>query len=592
MLRVWKKEGIRALLRRVRRKILAVSYEAWTAKNQLTAAQLAQQRRIAGTLAHRPLISIVTPTCDTAPQFLHDTIKSVVGQTYDHWELCLVGGCPEGTVVRELLETLTRKDKRIHIKFDERALRASRSNEALAMARGEFIALLDPGDTLEANALFEVVELLNKQSSIDLIYFDEDKISENSRSRYAPFFKPDWSPELLLSVNYLAHCVIRRKLVEEVGGFTRGIDGAEEWDVLLRCTEHTRAIAHVPKVLYHRRQARGSNEGLSGNPRALEDQLRCVETHLRHVGIVEPEVVFSPPGVVRVTWPTSGSKVSIIIPNKGQARMLERCIASIMQRTSYRNFDLLVIDNGSTDDAVLRYYASLASVPQMRIINHPGAFNFSKANNLGARLSSGDILLFLNNDTEALAPDWLEEMVRWAERPEIGTVGAKLLYPDGCIQHAGIIIGMGGLADHVYREAGETHRGILGSVNWYRNYMAVTGACMMMRREVFEEVGGFDEAYQLVYSDVEICLRIIRKGYRIIYTPFARLRHWEATTRRRSNPPHDVRRACEQMRDLVEAGDPYFNPNLSCTSLIPMLPLRFDRGRFEKFRRLAKRASA
>jgi len=271
--------------------------------------------------------------------------------------------------------------------------------------------------------------------------------------------------------------------------------------------------------------------------------------------------------------------------------MLRRCVTSILERTSYRNFEILVVDTGSTEAATMEYYARLTSHPQIRVLDHPGPFNYSRVNNAGARRTDGELLLFLNNDTEALDPDWLEELVRWAERPAIGAVGAKLLYPDRSIQHAGIVLGMYGLMGHIYRYVDETHTDIFGSVDWYRNYLAVTGACMMMRREVFDRVGGFDEAYEVAFSDVEICLRIVRHGYRIVYTPFARLHHHEGATRGRYNPPRDTRRALRQMRALVEAGDPYFNPNLSCESAAPALPHWGDRPRSKLLQRLVNRTS-
>jgi GT2 family glycosyltransferase len=264
-------------------------------------------------------------------------------------------------------------------------------------------------------------------------------------------------------------------------------------------------------------------------------------------------------------------------------------MTGLLDRTSYRNFEILIVDTGSTERTTRDYYASLTASPQIRIVDHPGPFNFSAANNAGAERATGRMLLFLNNDTEPLEPDWLEEMVRWAERPEIGIVGAKLLYPDGTIQHAGVIVGLNGLAEHIYRYVHEGYTGVFGSVDWYRNYMAVTGACMMMRRDVFDEVGRFDEAYAVAFSDFEICLRAIEHGYRILYTPFARLLHHEGATRGQHTPPRDTRRAIDRVKSLIESGDPYFNPNLSYESPVPTLATRGDRSRTALLARIISR---
>jgi GT2 family glycosyltransferase/2-polyprenyl-3-methyl-5-hydroxy-6-metoxy-1,4-benzoquinol methylase len=566
-----------------------ISYQAWIAENEPSPSELAAQRLRSPQLPYRPLISIVTPVYNPPPPILLATLESVANQTYDNWELCVVDGASDTTEVRDILTDNARKDRRVRVKcLDHNLGIAGNSNEALRLATGEFVALLDHDDLLAPNALFEIASALNENPSADIMYFDEDKLTPDGTERLEPFFKPDWSPELLLSANYMAHCVIRRRLLDGVGGFHTTTDGAQDWDLVLRCTERTQAILHIPKVLYHWRQVAGSTAGnYSAKPYVFDNQLRCVENHLRRQGIPEVTASFSSPGVLRVVWPARGLKVSVIIPTKDKLELLRRCLTSLLEKTQYPGFEVVLVDTGSCEAQTRNYYASLATEPRIRIIDHPGTFNYSAANNLGARHATGDLLLFLNNDIEILEPNWLEEMARWAERPEVGAVGAKLLYPDGRIQHAGVVLGMEGHASHVFWGAREQQSGPFGSVDWYRNYTAITGACMMMRRDVFDAVGGFDEGYQMVFSDVELCLRIVNKGYRIVYTPFARLRHYEGGSRGQHIPDHDILKGYEHTKEIVEAGDRFFNPNLSYSVRMPTLAWRGEETRADRLRRIA-----
>jgi GT2 family glycosyltransferase len=468
---------------------------------------------------YRPVFTVVIPAGDGPPALLDASIRSAVDQSYDRWELRVAAAPARGTEVERLATAWMERDARIHIDgADASAIPFG--------GAGEFVAPLAAGDTLAPNALFEAARLLNEHRGTEIIYSDEDTLSADGRTRSSPFFKPGWSPEMLLSVNYLAHALIKRTLLEDIGPAGR----SGSWDLALRCSERAREIRRIAAVLYHLRA--GARPAL---PRP--EDLRALEAHCRRQGIAGAHAAVVPPGVVRLTWPAGDRNVSIIIPNKDREPLLRRCLTSLLRHTGYPRFEILIVDTGSTDEATRRYYADLAHEGRIRILEHPGPFNFSAANNAGARAATGDLLLFLNNDTEALNQDWLEEMVRWAGRREIGAVGAKLLYPDGTIQHAGIVVGLRGLAHHIYRQAAETHVDIFGSVDWYRNYLAVTGACLMVRRQVFDEVGGFDERYRIAYSDIEMCLRIHARGYRIVYTPFARLRHDEGATRGGVFPP-------------------------------------------------------
>ncbi|HET9222616.1 MAG TPA: glycosyltransferase, partial [Roseiflexaceae bacterium] len=541
-------------------------YQAWIAANEPGASDLLRQGHAAQALAYRPLISIITPVYNPAPQVLQAAIESVRAQTYDRWEFCLVDGGSDAPRVRALLSAYSQQDRRIQVQFLDRNQGISgNSNQALRMATGEFVVLLDHDDLLAPNLLYEIVKLLNQERHADIVYYDEDKISEDGATRSAPWFKPGrWSPDLLLSTNYLMHAAIRRSLLLDVGGFDPQMDGAQDWDLALRLTEKTDKLRHIPRVLYHWRQVPGSAaRDANAKPWAYAAQERCIEAHLRRLGATGARVVFPSLGRVRVRWPSSGAKVSIIIPTKNKVELLRACVTSILARTSYANYEIVLVDTGSTQEATHQYYDELNAEPRVRIITQAGRFNYSLINNLGAREAGGDVLLFLNNDTEALEAGWLEELLGWAERPEVGIVGCKLIRPNGIIQHAGIVMGVEGHGSHIFDGDRENDYGPFGSPEWYRDYMAVTGACMAMRREVFEQLGGFDTAYQVGYGDIDICLRAVEAGYRVVYTPFARVLHHEGGTRGFDLPPSDVLRASMRMAPVIRGGDPFYNPNLS-----------------------------
>jgi GT2 family glycosyltransferase len=498
-------------------------------------------------------------------------IESVLKQTYAHWEICIADASVENSGIRDALRTYSEQDNRIKVSLlKKNGGIASNSNNALTLATGDFIALLDHDDTLAPNALFEVVSVLNEKPETDLIYFDEDKLSANGKIRRNPWFKPDWSPELLLSVNYLMHSVIRRQLVTEAGGFISSTDGAQDWDLIFRCIERTENIEHIPMILYHWREMKGSVAADQfAKPWVFDRQLRAIETHLSRIGINGVEAKYRRPGMVHVRWPAFGAKVSIIIPTRDNVEYLRKCISSILKYTEYRNFEIIIVDNESEEVDTLAYYGVLDKFLNIRITSFVGEFNYSAANNFGAAIAVGEALLFLNDDVEILDPGWLEEMLCWIEREEIGIVGAKLLYPDGSIQHAGVIVGMQGHASHVFMGTGEHYSGPFGSVDWYRDYSAVTGACMMIRKDVFERAGRFDENYQLVFSDIELCVRVRKQGYRILYNPFVRIRHYEGQSRGKHIPTRDIELGYVHLQDLVETYDPYYNRNLTSASCIP-----------------------
>ena len=537
------------------------AYREWAARSE----QLRYQReRVMAAIAgftYQPTVSIILPVYNPPLDHLRDAIESVCGQYYAGWELCI---CDDGSTaagVRETLDEYARRDARIRL--DRAATNggiAAASNRALKMATGEFVGLLDHDDRLTPDALFEIVATL-QQADADLLYSDEDRLDRNGRRR-APRFKPAWSPDLLLSCMYLAHFTVYRKTVlDRVGGFRESFDGSQDYDLALRFTEQTGKIVHIPKILYHWREQPGSASArpashqsvIEAGRRALSDAL----ARRRIDGTVVPQSRYGYYHVRRRVGP--GRRVSIIIPTRDGGRRLRRCLESIDVRRREPDYEILVVDNGSREEATLDY---LRRLPH-RVIRDDAPFNFSRLNNLAARAAGGDYLLFLNDDTEAISDDWLAALAEHTGRAEVGAVGGKLLTADGRIQHAGVVLGINGAAGHALRGVdGFDGAGYLNYANVTRNYSAMTAACLMMRREVFDEVGGFDEiSFPIAFSDVDLCLRLRQRGYLIVFTPLALLYHYESSSRGLRREPQAEARLRKRWGDQLLA-DPYFNPNL------------------------------
>ncbi len=549
------------------------AYARWIAAFEPDAAALAAQRAAALRLADRPLFSVIMPVYDPPVMALEAAIAALRAQTYDHWELCAVDAGAD-PAVRAALERAAATEPRIRLQvLGENHGIAANSNAALELARGAFVWILDHDDTLAPDALFEVASLLNAAPDTDVIYFDEDKLSADGSQRHSPWFKPRApSPDLLLSTNYLMHGVFRRTLLRELGGFDPRTDGAQDWDLALRVVERTSRIRHIARVLYHWRQLPGSAaREATAKPWAITAQQRALAGHLARSGALGAQVQVSAEGLVRVRWPTFGVKVSIIIPTRDRAELLRACIGSILRVTAYPDYELVLVDTGSVEPATAALYAELRAEPRVRIVHLAGPFNWGRANNYGARSATGERLLFLNNDTEVSDPDWLDELVGWAERPEVGVVGARLVRPDGTTQHAGIAMGVEGHGSHLFDGTSGPVYGPFGSSEWYRDLLAVTGACMLVRRDVFETLGGFDTVYRVGYSDIAFCLAAVEHGYRVVYTPFARLLHHEGASRGFALPPADVLRATMRMLPVIAAGDPYYSRNLSPVARVPAI---------------------
>lgn len=547
------------------------AYERWIAEFEQPDDVLTRLRL--GAFTFRPLISLLVPVCRPSPDGLERAIASVQRQSYRNWELCLVDDGSHASEVAAVLARAAAADARIHVAALEACAGISTaSNAALALARGTYIGLLDHDDELSPDALFHVVDALNRNPEAAFVYSDEDKI-DVAGNRYDPYFKPDWSPDLLLSQNYVCHFLVaRRELVERAGGFRREFDGAQDYDLVLRLSESGRAIVHVPKVLYHWRAAEGSAAlDSEAKPYAVEAARLAVQDHLRRRGVDATVMPGLWPGRLRVRYAVpNGPRVGILIPAGGDVSALRSCLESLCARTAYRDFEIVVADNSrrrQVERLVRSWHHNRHTARYLDWRGKP--FNFSAICNAAARECDAPLLLFLNDDIEAIAPDWLEAMVELALRPEAGAVGAKLVYPNGRIQHAGVVLGVFDCAAHAFRGLPASHRHYFDLPDVIRNVSAVTAACMLVRRSVFEQVGGFDETrFPVAFNDVDLCLRLGRLGFRNLYTPHAVLYHRESLSRRRRGMILDPAGAATMRTHWEDsiAGDPFYSPNLTRTA--------------------------
>jgi GT2 family glycosyltransferase len=546
------------------------AYQIWIAENEPNSSELERQRKDAKKFDYRPLISIITPVYNTPPEILRATIQSILAQTYDNWEACFVDGNSDNPQTKSMLEEISHSDKRVHVRFLEKNMGISgNSNEALRLARGEFIALLDHDDMLAPSALCEVVRNLKKNPRLDFIYSDMDIISEDGKNRMSPLFKPDWSPELMFSANFLIHfAVIRKTLFDQFGGFRPDTDGAQDWDLFFRIVEKTRKICHIPRILYHWRKSLSSVASDSNQkPYAFNAQRLAIQSHLKRRGL-RGSVFFNKFKYLQVKWEISGkNRISVIILGK-RKETLEHCIESILNRTSYGNYEIIVVDMINMGVTMPAFSKRISIHPQVKIIEYDNQLrSYSLAYNRGASSANGNILLFLD-DVRSVEPEWLEELVGWIEQSEVGIVGAKILYPNGRIYHGGMVIGLEGVAGNLFAGAYEGLWGIIGSTEWYRNCLAVT-KCLMVSKELFDSMGGFDERFEEFGFDIDLCLRIREKGYRSVYTPFAKLEYIGPKSQNYLLHKKDIRILYNQWLRYFTNGDPYYNPNLSIWSPIP-----------------------
>lgn len=553
-------------------------YNVWRKKYIPNARKLKKQR--AEKLDYEPCISIIVPTYKTPEKFLKEMIDSVRNQSYENWELCIGDGSVTEDTVKNVVESYQKKDKRIKMLcLSENLGIAGNTNAALSIATGDYIALLDHDDILAPDALYEVVKWMNEhyKDETDVIYTDEDKVSFDLKDYFEPHFKSDYNLDLIRSNNYICHLFVAGKsIVDQVGGFRKEYDGSQDYDFILRCIEQSKHVEHVPKVLYHWRCHPGSTAANQESKMyCYEAGKRAIEDHLKRMGEDDCQVVMTEHlGFYHVIYPIrEQKKVSIIIPNKDQKEILERCIESVIQKTDYKNYEIIIVENNSTTNEIFEYYKTIEQRENIRVVIWKDKFNYSAINNFGVRYANGEYLLFLNNDIEVIRENWLSEMLANVQRKEVGIVGAKLLYPDNMVQHAGVIIGMGGIAGHPLSrhpadDCGYFARGII-----QQNLNAVTAACMLTKKEVYEKVNGFEEKLAVAFNDIDLCLKVRKAGYLIVYDPEALLYHHESISRgkedtleKRNRFEGEVDYMAKKWKDVLEKGDEYYNPNLSLLS--------------------------
>lgn len=558
------------------------TYKEWIRKYGITKAELEKQRNT--TFSYQPVFSIVIPLYKTRPKYLREMIESVESQTYGKWELCLADGSGEESPLISIVEEYAERDSRIHYTvLKENKGIAENTNAAITMATGDYIVLADHDDLMTENALFECAKVLNEDNAIDVIYSDEDKVDMNGKKYFEPHFKSGYNIDLLCSMNYICHLfVVKRNLLEQIAEvdakdghaiYERSeYDGAQDYDFILRCVEVAQNIHHIPKVLYHWRCHLNST---ADNPEskmyAFEAGRKAIQAHYDRVGIPAEVSHGQFYGIYKTTYRwTEQPLVSIIIPNKDHIEDLKVCMDSIEENSTYRNFEFVIVENNSTEQATFDYYDEIRQRENVTVLYYEGGFNFSKINNFGAKAAKGEYLLLLNNDTEIINPDCLWEMLGYCMREDVGIVGARLYYKDDTIQHAGVVLGFGGIAGHAFIGSSRYDNGYMNRIICAQDYSAVTAACMMTKKSVFEQVGGLSEEYQVAFNDIDYCMKVREVGKLVVYNPAVELYHYESKSRGLEDTPEkverfnsEVARFIDDWNEQLQEGDSYYNPNLS-----------------------------
>ena len=574
----WKDNGLKALILKSRHKLQGIDndydYSEWYELTKPSEEELAAQKK--EHFDYEPKLSIVIPAYKTPERYLKEMLQSIKEQTYTNWEVCVADGSPKGESSERVLKKFAELDKRFkYVILGENKGISGNTNAAMDMATGDFIVLADHDDTIPPNALYECVKAMNLDPEIDVIYSDEDKLDMDGKALFDPHFKPDFNPDLLTSVNYICHLfVVNRDLVDAVGGFRQEFDGAQDYDFIFRCTEAARKIYHIPKVLYHWRCHQNST---ASNPEskmyAFEAGARAIKAHFERLGIgvesVEKGVDY---GIYHTRFVLNGEPlVSVIIPNKDHYQDLDLCIRSLMEKGTYKNLEFIVIENNSTEEATFSYYEQIQKeFPNVKVVTWKEGFNFSAINNFGVQFAKGEYLLFLNNDTEIIEKDVIQEMLGYCQREEVGAVGARLLYQDDTIQHAGVVVGFGGIAGHTFIGLHRAENSYFHRAMCAQDYSAVTAACLMTKRSLFDQAGGFTEELAVAFNDIDFCMKIRSLGKLVVYNPYALLYHYESKSRGLEDTPEKVARFNREIAifakrwpDILKNGDPYYNPNLT-----------------------------
>ena len=547
-----------------------VEYQEWYEKNKPSEEELARQRK--KKWKEPVTISVLVPAYRTPEAFLRQMIESVLNQTYPHLELCIADGSGENISVEKVVKEYQAKDLRVRYqRLEKNEGIAGNTNAAIRMATGGYLALFDHDDLLAPNALFEVASTIEKDKA-DVVYTDEDKVTSDLKEHFQPHFKPDFNPDLLCSNNYICHLfVVKRSLALKLGGQEPAYDGAQDYDFIFRCTEEAEKIVHIAKILYHWRVHQASTaDNPTSKMYAFDAGKRAIEAHLQRIGAKAEVSHTKDLGFYRVKYQVQGNpKVSIVIPNKDEKETLKKCLESIWQKTTYSNYEIILVENNSTTREIRDYYQELDGKNGVRVVYWDKEFNYSAINNFGISYAKGEYILCLNNDITVISPEWMEELLANCQRPEVGIVGARLYYPDNTIQHAGIVLGMGGCAGSLFVGLARSRGGYLHKAALQQDLSAVTAACFMVKKEAFEKVGGFEEKLAVAFNDVDFCLKVRHAGYLVVYDPYAELYHHESKTRGYENTEAKKRRfqeeieymRCHWMPDILR--DPYYNENLS-----------------------------
>ena len=547
-----------------------VEYQEWYEKNKPSEEELARQRK--KKWKNPVVISVLVPAYRTPEVFLKQMMESVLLQTYPYLELCIADGSGTDDSVENVVKEYQKKDPRVRYRrLEKNEGIAGNTNAAIEMASGDYLALFDHDDLLSPNALFEVASAIEKEKA-DVIYTDEDKVTSDLKEHFQPHFKPDFNPDLLCANNYICHLfVVKRSLALKLGGQDPAYDGAQDYDFIFRCTENAEKIVHVAKILYHWRVHQASTaDNPSSKLYAFDAGKRAIEAHLARIGAKAEVSHTKDLGFYRVKYQVQGNPmVSIVIPNKDEKETLKKCLESIWKKTSYPNYEIILVENNSTTQEIRDYYKELDGKERVRVVYWDKEFNYSAINNFGISYAKGEYILCLNNDITVISPDWLEELLANCQRPEVGIVGARLYYPDNTIQHAGIVLGMGGCAGSLFVGLARSRGGYLHKAALQQDLSAMTAACFMVKKEVFEKVGGFEEKLAVAFNDVDFCLKVRHAGYLVVYDPYAELYHHESKTRGYENTEAKKRRfqeeieymRCHWMPDILR--DPYYNENLS-----------------------------
>ena len=547
-----------------------VEYQEWYEKNKPSEEELARQRK--KKWKEPVTISVLVPAYWTPEVFLRQMIESVLNQTYPYLELCIADGSGENISVEKVVKEYQAKDQRVRYqRLEKNEGIAGNTNAAIRMATGDYLALFDHDDLLSPNALFEVASTIEKDKA-DVVYTDEDKVTSDLKEHFQPHFKPDFNPDLLCSNNYICHLfVVKRSLALKLGGQDPAYDGAQDYDFIFRCTEEAEKIVHIAKILYHWRVHQASTaDNPTSKMYAFDAGKRAIEAHLQRIGAKAEVSHTKDLGFYRVKYQVQGNpKVSIVIPNKDEKETLKKCLESIWQKTTYSNYEIILVENNSTTREIRDYYQELDGKNGVRVVYWDKEFNYSAINNFGISYAKGEYILCLNNDITVISPEWMEELLANCQRPEVGIVGARLYYPDNTIQHAGIVLGMGGCAGSLFVGLARSRGGYLHKAALQQDLSAVTAACFMVKKEAFEKVGGFEEKLAVAFNDVDFCLKVRHAGYLVVYDPYAELYHHESKTRGYENTEAKKRRfqeeieymRCHWMPDILR--DPYYNENLS-----------------------------